>query len=68
VPGDVVAQLALLAPARELTPPLPILTLDYWDTADAEGVREIYRRQRALGHLPYVATPLLSKIVPELTN
>ena len=48
-------------PAREQTPSLPILSLDYWDPADAAGVREIYRRQRALGHLPYVATPLLGE-------
>lgn len=64
-PGDVEAQLALLAPAREARPRLLILSLDYWDPADADGSREIYRRQRALGHRPYVATPLLSDIVPE---
>jgi uncharacterized protein (TIGR01370 family) len=67
-PGDVVAQMSLLAPARAFTPPLPILSLDYWDLTDAAGVREIYRRQRALGHLPYVATPLLGEIVPEPTG
>jgi uncharacterized protein (TIGR01370 family) len=33
--GDVEAQLALLAPARERKPALPILSLDYWDPADA---------------------------------
>ena len=64
-PSEVDAQLALLAPAREATPPVPILSLDYWDPADAAGVREIYRRQRALGHLPYVTTPLLNEITPE---
>lgn len=64
-PSDVEVQLALLAPASEAKPPLPILSLDYWDPADAAGLREIYRRQRALGHRPYVATPLLGDIVPE---
>lgn len=64
-PGDVEAQLALLAPAREAKPPLPILSLDYWNPEDAAGLRDIYRRQRALGHRPYVATPLLDAIVPE---
>jgi polysaccharide biosynthesis protein PelA len=64
-PDDVLAQLVLLAPARERKPSLPVLSLDYWDPADAAGVREIYRRQRALGHLPYVATPLLNEIRPE---
>ena len=63
--ADVEAQLALLAPARDARPPLPILSLDYWDPADAAGVREIYGRQRALGHRPYVATQLLGDIVPE---
>jgi uncharacterized protein (TIGR01370 family) len=66
--GEVAAQLELLAPAKEFTPPLPILSLDYWDTADTTGVREIYRRQRSLGHLPYVATPLLGEITAEPTN
>lgn len=64
-PTDVEMQLALLAPAREASPPLLILSLDYWDPADAAGLREIYGRQRALGHRPYVATPLLGDIVPE---
>jgi uncharacterized protein (TIGR01370 family) len=65
---EVVAQIALLAPVTESKPSMPILSLDYWDTTDAAGVREIYRRQRALGHLPYVATPLLNKITPESTT
>ncbi len=64
-PGDIAAQMSLLAPVKASTPPLPILSLDYWDPADAAGVQEIYRRQRALGHLPYVTTPLLSEIIPE---
>lgn len=65
LPSDVETQLALLMPAREARPPLPVLSLDYWDPADAAGLREIYRRQRALGHRPYVATPLLGDIIPE---
>ena len=44
---------------------LPILSLDYWDPEDAESVRRIYRRQRQLGHHPYVATHLLDRIIPE---
>lgn len=64
-PGDVQAQLALLAPCRDAMPPLPILSLDYWDPADTTGMRAIYRRQRALGHWPYVATSNLGVIVPE---
>lgn len=64
-PSELEMQLTLLAAAREATPPLLILSLDYWDPADAAGLREIYRRQRALGHQPYVATPLLGEIIPE---
>ena len=63
-PDDVNVQLALLAPARDARPPLLILSLDYWDPADAAGLGEIYRRQLALGHQPYVATPLLDTITP----
>jgi polysaccharide biosynthesis protein PelA len=61
----VAAQGALLRPARERRPPLPILSLDYWDPADAQTIREIYRRERALGNTPYVGTQLLDQIVPE---
>ena len=67
-PGAVVAQLSPLAVVGSSTPPLPILSLDYWDPNDVAGVQEIYRRQRALGHLPYVTTPLLSEITPEPTG
>jgi polysaccharide biosynthesis protein PelA len=58
-------QLNLLDPAARRRPPLPILSLDYWDPNDARTVAEIYRRQRALGHHPYVATRSLDQIVPE---
>lgn len=37
-PGDVEMQLALLAPAGETKPPLPILSLDDWNPADAAGL------------------------------
>ena len=62
---QVVAQLALLDPAACRRPPLPILSLDYWDPGDAGTIAEIYRRERELGHHPYVATRLLDQIVPE---
>ena len=59
-------QLALLSPAVCRRPPLPILSLDYWDPHDAATIAEIYRRERELGHHPYVATRLLDQIVPEI--
>jgi hypothetical protein len=58
-------QLKLLEPAARRHPPLPVLSLDYWDPKDARTIAEIYRRQRALGHHPYVATRSLDQIVPE---
>jgi uncharacterized protein (TIGR01370 family) len=57
-------QLTLLKPAARRHPPLPILSLDYWDPNDEGTIAEIYRRERELGHHPYVATRLLDKIVP----
>ena len=58
-------QLALLRPAANRRPPLPILSLDYWDPDDPATIVEIYRRERDLGHHPYVATRCLDQIVPE---
>ena len=58
-------QLKLLYPAVSRRPPLPILSLDYWDPDDARTIAEIYRRERLVGHHPYVATLLLDQIVPE---
>lgn len=59
------AQLALLEPAMHRRPPLPILSLDYWDPDDPTTIAEIYRRERGLSHHPYVATRCLDQIVPE---
>jgi uncharacterized protein (TIGR01370 family) len=62
---QVESQLALLYPAAFRRPALPILSLDYWDPDDARTIAEIYRRERAIGHHPYVATRLLDQIVSE---
>jgi uncharacterized protein (TIGR01370 family) len=58
-------QLTLLNPATRRLPSLPILSLDYWDPNDTGTISEIYRRERELGHHPYVATRSLDQIVPE---
>ena len=63
--GDVEAQLALLQPAARKQPSLPVLSLDYWDPNDRDTIAAIYRRERELGHHPYVATKLLDRIMPE---
>ena len=53
-------------PARRraaLNPRLKLFTLDYWDPADRDGVRAIYREQRARGFAPYVSTPQLDRLI-----
>lgn len=56
-------QVRLLKQARR--PSLRICSLDYWDPGDREGIRKIYRLQRANGFEPYVATVGLDQIVKE---
>lgn len=66
VTDDLVASHAtLLEPARAMTPPMPVFSLDYWDPDDTDGIRAIYARERAMGHTPYVATILLDRVVLE---
>jgi polysaccharide biosynthesis protein PelA len=61
-------QLSLLAPAARRQPCLPVLSLDYWSLRDELIIKEIYRRERLLGHHPYVATPSLDRIITEPAN
>ncbi len=58
-------QLRWLKEAMRRRPELQVLTLDYWDPSDAEGVRRIYKEERANGFLPYVATIDLARVVDE---
>jgi hypothetical protein len=64
-PSDIAAQLALLRPAVQRPLHVPVLSLDYWCPDDSATIREIYGRERLLGHYPYVATRALDKIIPE---
>jgi polysaccharide biosynthesis protein PelA len=57
-------QVDLLQAAAQRQPKLRVLTLDYWDPADAVGIAEIYRVQTANGFHPYVATVELDRLVP----
>ena len=59
------ARVTILQAAKARRPKLRIMTLDYWDPEDAEGVSRIYREQRANGFEPYVATIKLDRIVTE---
>jgi len=55
-----------LSSAARLNPDLSIMTLDYWNPSDPEGVRRIYAEQRANGFSPYVSTIELNRVTPEL--
>lgn len=54
-----------LRAAKAKNPALALLTLDYWDPADAAGVRALYTRERAAGFVPYVSVLALDRILPE---
>jgi polysaccharide biosynthesis protein PelA len=47
---------------RKQVPHLRFMTLDYWDMEDTKGVREIYRRHRENGFMPYVSTIALDAV------
>jgi uncharacterized protein (TIGR01370 family) len=57
-------QVEFLTAARARRPELRVMTLDYWDPEDTEGIRHIYEVERANGFEPYVATIELDRIVP----
>jgi uncharacterized protein (TIGR01370 family) len=63
--SEVALQLSLLSPALARRDRLPILSLDYWAPEDIATIRQIYLRERLLGHHPYVATRLLDQIIPQ---
>lgn len=51
--------------ARSRDPDLLLFSLDYWNPEDRAAIEEIYRKERANGFIPYVATPELNVIVAE---
>jgi uncharacterized protein (TIGR01370 family) len=59
------AQVDRLKQAQTQYPNLKVVTLDYWDPKDKKGVQEIYKKQRANGFRPYVATIDLKTLTPE---
>jgi uncharacterized protein (TIGR01370 family) len=65
VASDVDWQVNALKDAVARNPRLTVCTLDYWDPSDLDGIRQIYRDQRARGFVPYVSTPLLDRLIPE---
>jgi len=63
--ADYRQQVELLKHARNNHPGLRICSLDYWDPADREGIRRLYRMERANGFHPYVATIGLNQLIKE---
>jgi uncharacterized protein (TIGR01370 family) len=57
-------QVEILQAAARRQTKLRVLTLDYWDPNDPNGIAEIYRVQTANGFSPYVATVELDRLVP----
>lgn len=64
-PSHYQSVLKTLADARVRNPRLRTFSLDYWDMADGEGVKRIYRQQRKEGLAPYVATHDLQTLYGE---
>ena len=58
-------QVRLLNAARRRRPNLEVLTLDYWNPDDKDGIARIYAEQRKNGFSPYVATIELDRLVGE---
>jgi polysaccharide biosynthesis protein PelA len=63
--GEYREQVGLLQKAKRRNPAVRLYSLDYWDPADLEGIRRIYRAERSNGFEPYVATIGLDRIVKE---
>jgi polysaccharide biosynthesis protein PelA len=62
--SEIALQLSLLAPEQHRRKRLPILSLDYWAPQDVATIKEIYMRERQLGHHPYVTVQMLDRIIP----
>jgi uncharacterized protein (TIGR01370 family) len=58
-------QVQWLKQAKKWNPTLRVCSLDYWDPADRDGIRRIYRVERSNGFAPYVATIGLDQLVKE---
>jgi uncharacterized protein (TIGR01370 family) len=58
-------QVELLTSLKKQKPSLRICTLDYWDPADRDGMRRVFREERAHGFDPYVTTIALDRLTKE---
>jgi polysaccharide biosynthesis protein PelA len=50
------------AELKQIAPHLQIMTTDYWDMNDLEGVKNIYQKHRENGYIPYVTTIDLNNV------
>lgn len=55
----------VLQDARRQSSQLKIVTLDYWNKDDVEGIQRLYAIHRANGFLPYVTSLDLQTLTPE---
>lgn len=58
-------QIQLLREIKKKHPKLQIVSLDYWNPDDIQGILNIYEVERENGFIPSVATVELDRIVPE---
>jgi polysaccharide biosynthesis protein PelA len=62
-PDEVYAEYAgKMHALKKAAPQLQLVTLDYWDMSDTKGVKELYRRHKANGFMPYVTTIELDRV------
>jgi uncharacterized protein (TIGR01370 family) len=64
-PADWTWQAERLRAAKKANPALDLMTLDYWDPADARTVKKLYEQERAAGFHPYVAVLALDHLLAE---
>jgi len=58
-------QVKVLTDLKRSFPNLKVMSLDYWDPQDQEGIAKIYAVQRTNGFIPYVSTVDLNSIIAE---
>lgn len=58
-------QIELLQNFKKSFPKTRILSLDYWNPSDQEGIKKIYATQRANGFEPFVSIIKLDSLIPE---
>ncbi len=55
----------ILKRAQTVNPKLKVYSLDYWNPDDKKTLKDIYKKQRSRGFVPYVTTIDLMRHSPE---